>query len=134
MPDFNTSIIEEFRSNGGKVAGPFTGMELLLLTTIGAKSGKVYIHPLAYTMDGDKYVIVASKGGAPTNPDWYHNLLAHPETTIEVGSDKFKVRALKTTGAEREKLFDQHAKQYAGFNDYKAKTTRELPVFELEKI
>lgn len=132
--DYNAPVIEEFRSNQGKVMGPFGGMELLLLTSKGAKTGKSYTRPLAYTKDGDHFVIVASKGGSPTNPDWYHNLVAHPEVTVEVGPDKFQARASKATGHERERLFNQHARQYPQFNDYKAKTTRELPVFVLERL
>jgi deazaflavin-dependent oxidoreductase (nitroreductase family) len=134
MNDFNQKIIDEFRSNKGKVGGMFEGMELLLVTTKGAKSGKEVIFPVAYTKDGDKYVIVASKGGAPENPAWYYNLLANPEVMVEVGTEKFKARAKDTKDAERERLFDQHAKQYPTFNDYKAKTTRIIPVFTLEKI
>jgi len=134
MEDFNKKIIEEFRSNKGIVSGPFDGMTLLLVTTHGAKTGKELVIPVAYTKDGDRFVIVASKGGAPTNPAWYYNLLAHPEVTIEVGTEKFTVRATNVTGDERERLFEQHAKQYPNFNDYKAKTTRTIPVFILEKV
>ena len=134
MADFNAPIIEEFRANGGKVSGMFGGMDLLLLTTTGAKSGKVSTIPVAFTKDGDNFVVVASKGGAPNNPDWYHNLVAHPEVMIEVGTDKVPVRASETKGEERERLFEQHADRYPGFNDYKAKTTRTIPVFILERM
>jgi deazaflavin-dependent oxidoreductase (nitroreductase family) len=134
MVDYNAPIIEEFRANHGKVGGNFGAMELLLLTSTGAKSSKSYTRPLAYTTDGDRLVVVASKGGAPTNPDWYHNLLAHPEVTVEVGDEKFTARAKKTAGKEREHLFNQHAKQYPVFQGYKAKTSRELPVFVLERL
>jgi deazaflavin-dependent oxidoreductase (nitroreductase family) len=134
MADFNAPIIEEFRANGGKVGGMFGGMDLLLLTTTGGKTGKVSTTPVAFTKDGDKFVVVASKGGAPNNPDWYHNLVAHPEVTIEVGTDKVPVRAIETKGEERERLFNQHADRYPGFNDYKAKTTRTIPVFVLERM
>lgn len=130
----NTKIIEEFRSNHGIVGGYFKGATLLLLTTKGAKSGKEFVIPVVYTKDGDHYVIIASKGGAPTNPGWYYNLIAHPEISVEVGDEKFKARAINKTGEERERLFDQHAKQYPNFNDYKAKTTRVIPVFVLERI
>ena len=130
----NSKIIEEFRANQGNVGGYFAGMNLLLMTTHGAKTGKESVIPVAYTKDGDKFVVVASKGGAPTNPGWYYNLLAHPEVIIEVGADKFSARATNVTGKERERLFDQHAKQYPAFNDYKAKTTREIPVLVLERI
>jgi deazaflavin-dependent oxidoreductase (nitroreductase family) len=133
MADFNTPVIEEFRANGGKVGGPFGSMELLLLTTKGSKSGNTTIKPLAYTVDGDNYVVVASKGGAPTNPDWYFNLKSNPEVTVEVGSEKFTGHAKEATGKERDRLFDQHAAKYAAFNDYKAKTTRTLPVFTISR-
>ncbi len=134
MADFNAEIIKEFRDNKGTVGGMFGSMQLLLLTTTGAKSGKSYTNPLAYTMDGDKYVIVASKGGAPTNPDWYHNLVANPTVTVEVGAEKFEATAHQAHGAERQKLFDQHAVAYPTFNDYKAKTNRQLPVFAISRI
>jgi deazaflavin-dependent oxidoreductase (nitroreductase family) len=134
MNDFNQKIIDEFRVNGGKVGGMFSGMELLLVTTKGAKSGKEVVFPVAYTKDGDNYVIVASKGGAPENPAWYYNLLANPEVTVEVGAEKFQARAIDTKDEEREKLFDQHAKEYPQFNEYKAKTSRVIPVLKLEKI
>src|SRR5579862_9568959 len=98
----NSKIIEEFRANNGKVGGYFSGMNLLLMTTKGAKSGKESIIPVAYTKDGKNYVVVASKGGASTNPSWYYNLVSNPEITVEVGKDKFKVRAVDTQGKERE--------------------------------
>lgn len=130
----NTKIIEEFRANHGIVGGFFTGATLLLMKTKGAKSGKESIIPVVYTKDGDNFVVIASKGGAPENPGWYYNLVANPEITVEVGDDTFTVRAINKTGEEREKLFDQQAKLYPNFNDYKAKTTREIPVFILERI
>ena len=134
MEDFNKKIIEEFRANQGKVGGMFAGMNLLLVTTKGAKSGKESIIPVAYTKDGDKFVIVASKGGAPTNPAWYYNLLAYPEVTVKVGTETFKARATDATGDDRDRLFEQHAKAYPQFNEYKAKTTRVIPVLTLERI
>jgi deazaflavin-dependent oxidoreductase (nitroreductase family) len=134
MSDYNSGIIQEFRQNKGKVGGPFAHQNLLLLTVRGAKTGTLYTHPVAYTTDGDHLVIVASKGGAPTNPAWYHNLLAHPDITVEVGGDSFKARATPATGEERERLFNQHAAQYPQFNDYKTKTTREIPVVVLERV
>jgi len=134
VPDYNAPIIEEFHANGGKVSGMFSNMDLLLLTTTGAKSGNTYTRPLAYTTDGDHIVIIASKGGAPNNPDWFHNLVAHPDVTVELGTDKFAARAHRATGQERERLYEQHAQRYPVFNDYKAKTTREIPVFVLERV
>ena len=134
MNEFNQKIITEFRSNNGKVGGMFKDMELLLVTTKGAKSGKEVIIPVVYTKDGDKYVIVASKGGAPENPAWYYNLLAHPEVTVEIGTVTFTARATDVKGDERERLFKRHADHYPQFNEYKEKTTRMIPVFTLEKI
>jgi deazaflavin-dependent oxidoreductase (nitroreductase family) len=134
VADFNTPIVDEFRSNKGKVGNMFSGMDLLLLHTTGAKSGKSYVNPLAYTMDGDNFVIAASKGGADTNPDWYSNLTASPETTIEVGEEKIKVRATEAIGAERDRLYGQHADKYPGFKDYETKTTRVIPVFLLARV
>jgi len=133
MSDFNQAIIEEFRKNAGKVSGRFAQMELLLLTTTGAKSGKERVNPVAYTKDGDRLVIIASKGGAPTNPDWYYNLAANPKVTVEVGSEKFSANAVITQGEERERLYEQQAALYPTFHDYKEKTDREIPVILLER-
>jgi deazaflavin-dependent oxidoreductase (nitroreductase family) len=134
MENMNQRIIDEFRSHKGKVSGYFANSDLLLLTTKGAKTGKHTTTPVVYSKDGDRLVIVASKGGAPTNPAWYHNLLAHPEVTVEVGTEKFKVRAAPVHGHERTRLYDQHANRYASFKDYQARTTRTIPVFVLERI
>ncbi len=134
MENYNQQIIDEFRSHQGKVSGSFAGSDMLLLTTQGAKSGKETTTPLVYSKDNGRYVIVASKGGAPTNPAWYHNLVAHPEVTIEVGTQKLKVRAVPVTGEERTRLYDQHANQYPSFKEYQARTTRTIPVFVLERI
>src|SRR6202046_1371939 len=103
--DFNAKIIEEFHANEGRVGGMFDGMPLLLLHHTGAKSGKSRINPLAYQSDNGRYVIFASKAGAPTNPDWYHNLKAHPNVMIEVGAEKIDVLATEATGGERDRLF-----------------------------
>src|SRR5581483_2079613 len=102
MNDFNAKVIDEFRSNGGVVGGMFEGMPMLLLHHVGAKSGTERVTPLAYYDDDGRYVIFASKAGAPTNPAWYHNLLAHPDVRIEVGNDSLDVVASEATGAERE--------------------------------
>jgi deazaflavin-dependent oxidoreductase (nitroreductase family) len=134
MEDFNKTVIEKFRSNHGKVPGDFEESTILLLTTKGAKSGKEYTSPLVYTMDGDKYVIIASKGGADTNPGWFYNLQANPEVTIEVGADKFKVKAEVTNEETRKRLFDKHAEQYPNFLDYQKGTSRVIPAVLLEKI
>jgi|SRR5579884_685166 len=129
----NSQTVAEFRANRGKVKF-FSHLNLLLVTAKGAKTGKETTFPVAYSKDGERYVIVASKGGSPTNPAWYYNLLANPEVTVEDGQETFKARATNVTGKERDRLFEQHAKQYPQFNDYQAKTSRVIPVFVLEKI
>ena len=130
---FNRQLIEEFRANGGKVGGMFAGAPLLLLTTTGAKSGQQRVAPLAYTTDNGRLVVIASKGGAPTHPDWFHNLRANPEATVEVGTETFPVRATIPEGAERQRLFDQMAGQMPNFAEYQRNTTRKLPVVVLER-
>ncbi len=134
MNDFNQKIIAEFRANGGIVGGPFAGSTILLLTTTGAKSGQPRINPLVYTTDGDKLVIVASKAGAPTNPDWFYNLVANPVVTVERGTEQFQARAIVPEAAERERLFNQAAAHMPGFADYQRNTTRTIPVVVLERI
>src|SRR5512140_2145907 len=103
----NQGIIDEFRANAGKVGGVFAGRTLLLLHTVGAKSARERIIPVAYVKDGDRFVVIASKGGAPTNPDWYYNLLAHPLVKVEVGTDQFEVRAEAAKEPERTRLYDK---------------------------
>jgi len=132
--DFNARIIEEFRANKGVVGGPFAGRNMLLLTTKGAKSGIVRTTPLVYSRDGDRLVIIASKGGAPSHPAWYHNLKAHPEVTVEVGTETFNVRAAEATGTERDRLYQQQAAEMPAFNEYQQKTSRKIPVVVLERI
>jgi deazaflavin-dependent oxidoreductase (nitroreductase family) len=129
--DFNAGIIKEFRANGGKVGGPFEGAPILLLTTTGARSGATRVNPLAYLPDGDRMLIFASKGGAPTNPDWYHNVRAHPDVTVEVGGQTKRMRAVELTGAERDRLFAEQARRMPGFAEYQANTTRVIPVIAL---
>jgi deazaflavin-dependent oxidoreductase (nitroreductase family) len=131
--DFNQALIEEFRANGGKVAGPFAGSPLLLLTTTGAKSGRQYTTPVVFTTDGDRFVIIASKGGAPENPDWYHNLVANPHARIELPDETVEVRATVAEGEERERLYRQQAELMPGFDEYERKTTRRIPVLVLER-
>jgi deazaflavin-dependent oxidoreductase (nitroreductase family) len=131
--EFNRQLIEEYRANGGKVTGIFAGAPLLLLTTTGARSGQPRVAPLAYTMDNGRWVVIASKGGAPTHPDWYHNLRANPEVTVEVGTETFPARATVVEGSERQRLFDQMAVQMPGFGEYQRNTTRKLPVIVLER-
>ena len=133
--DFNRTLIQHLRANGGKSPpGPFEGRDLVILTTKGAKSGAVRESPVVYSRDGDNYVIVASKGGSPTNPSWYHNLLAHPEITVEIGGQKFKAHARVAGDDEYERLYQNHAKNMPAFNDYRKKTTRKIPVVILEKL
>ncbi len=131
---WNEAIIEEFRANEGQVGGRFEGGYLLLLHTTGAKSGQERINPVAYTMDGNRFVIIASKGGAPTNPDWYYNLVANPVVTVEVGTEQFQAQATVPTEPERTRLFDQMASLRPGFAEYQKQTTRILPVVVLTRI
>jgi deazaflavin-dependent oxidoreductase (nitroreductase family) len=130
---FNEKVIAEFRANGGKVGKPFEGMPMILVTMKGAKSGKEYTMPLVYSKDGNRYVIIASMAGAPNNPDWYHNIKAHPEVTLEIGTERFAAKAIITSGEERERLFNAQAAIMPIFNDYRKKTTREIPVIALER-
>jgi deazaflavin-dependent oxidoreductase (nitroreductase family) len=133
MNDFNRAIIDEFRANGGKVGGQFEGAPVLLLTTTGARSGERRTTPVMYLPDGERMVIFASKAGAPTNPAWYHNLLANPAVTVEVGSETVDANAHVTEGEEREELFDRQAALYPRFAEYAQKTTRRIPVIALER-
>jgi deazaflavin-dependent oxidoreductase (nitroreductase family) len=130
--DWNKRIIEEFRANGGKVGGQFAGAPLLLLHTTGAKTGQARVNPMMYLADGNDHVVFASKAGAPTNPDWYHNLVANPRASIEVGDQTFNVVARVAEGETRERLWSRQKELYPGFADYEAKTTRQIPVVILE--
>ena len=132
--DWNKAIIEEFRTNSGKVGGQFAGKPLLLLHTVGAKSGQPRINPVACNMDGDRYVIVASKGGAPTNPDWYYNVVANPLVTVEFGTETFQARATLATEPERTRLYNQMAAERPTFAEYQRKTTRLIPVIILTRV
>jgi F420H(2)-dependent quinone reductase len=125
----NKVVIEEFRANGGRVKG---WAPLILLTTTGAKTGQPRIAPLMQVTDGDRFLAVASKGGAPKHPDWYLNLLAHPEVTVEVGSEKFTATARVLSGDERERAFKRAVEVYPPYGRYQEKTTREIPVIALE--
>jgi deazaflavin-dependent oxidoreductase (nitroreductase family) len=129
--DFNANIIEEFHSNEGRVGGMFEGVPLLLLHHTGAKSGRSRVNPLAYQADDGRYVVFASKGGAPTNPDWYHNLKAQPNVTIEVGTDTIDVVASEASGEERERLFRTQAERVPQFGEYEQQTDRVIPVVVL---
>jgi deazaflavin-dependent oxidoreductase (nitroreductase family) len=134
MSDWNTSIIEEFRANNGTVGGPFEGAQMLLLTTTGAKSGEPRLVPLVYLPDDGKYVVIASKGGAPTNPDWYHNLIANPNATVDLGTEAFEVQATEVYGDERRRLYDAQAKLRPAFAEYEKQTTRTIPVLVLKRV
>ena len=133
MKAFNANIVDEFRSNGGKVGGPFEGATLLLLTTTGAKSGQPRLAPLAYlTIDG-KMFIIGSKAGLDTNPDWVHNLRANPRAHIEVGTDAYDVSSRELPRDERDALFDKVVAAAPGFGEYQSKTSRVIPLFELTR-
>ncbi|MCA9863119.1 MAG: nitroreductase family deazaflavin-dependent oxidoreductase [Thermomicrobiales bacterium] len=131
--DFNQQVIDEFRANDGKVGGMFQGAPMLLLTTKGAKSGQPRVAPLVYSRDGDRYVVIASKGGAPTNPDWYHNIAANPDITVEIGSETFPAHAEIAAEPERTRLFDAHAALMPGFRDYQNNTSRIIPVVTISR-
>ena len=134
MSDWNQKIIEEFRANEGRVGGPFEGAPMILVHHIGARSGTERVTPLVYfPEDGGRMLIVASKAGAPTNPDWYHNLRAHPEVDVEVGTETFPVRVAEVTGPEREEVWDGVVAANPGFGDYQRKTERTIPVLRLER-
>jgi deazaflavin-dependent oxidoreductase (nitroreductase family) len=128
----NREVIEYFRSHGGKASNGTT--PLVLITTKGAKSGKLYTNPLNYTLDGDRVIIIASKGGSDTHPDWYRNLVANPEVTVELGNEKFRAIATTVQGEERERLFNQQAALMPYFADYQKKAKRQIPVVILKRI
>jgi deazaflavin-dependent oxidoreductase (nitroreductase family) len=133
MSDFNASVIEEFRANDGKVGGPFEGGTLLLLHHAGAKTGTARVNPLMYQAVDEGFAVFASKGGAPDNPDWYHNLLANPETEIEVGSESIPVTARVAEEDEREHIWTKQKELWSGFAEYEANTDRVIPVVVLER-
>jgi deazaflavin-dependent oxidoreductase (nitroreductase family) len=132
--DRNRAVIDEFRANGGKVTIHPAGHSLALLTTTGAKSGRQHTTPLAYHRDGDRVIVVASKGGAPEHPAWYHNLRANPTVTVEVGTEKYEARAEVAQGEERDRLYRQQAALFDSFNDYEKRTTRKIPVIILTRV
>jgi deazaflavin-dependent oxidoreductase (nitroreductase family) len=133
MSDFNQAIIDEFRGNGGRVGGAFEGRPLLLLHTTGAKSGLERVTPLVYQAVGEDYAVFASKGGHPTNPDWYHNLVANPDVEIEVGTTLMSVAARVAEGEERELIWSRQKSDSPTFAEYEGKTTRAIPVVILTK-
>jgi len=134
MSDFNKQIIEEFRANDGKVGGYFENSIVLLLHTIGAKSGQERLNPVVTIPDGDRHIIIASKAGADTHPAWYHNLVANPEVTVEVGTEKFAAKAIVTDEPERTELYEKMVAVNPGFDEYRKKTSRVIPVITLERL
>jgi deazaflavin-dependent oxidoreductase (nitroreductase family) len=126
--DWNKQIIDEFHKNHGKVGGQFEGAPILLIHSKGAKSGKPRVNPVMYLKDGDRYLVFSSKGGAPTNPDWYHNLKAHPDVQIEVGDESIDVHADEVKGPEHDRLYAKQAKLYPQFAEYQRNTKRIIPV------
>lgn len=131
MSDWNAKIIEEFRTNQGRVGGNFEGAPMCLLHTTGARSGAERVNPMMYLeLDGRRFVF-ASKAGAATNPDWYHNLVADPSVEVEVGTSTYRATAVPLTGEERDRIYDEQARRYPGFAEYQAKTARVIPVVEL---
>jgi deazaflavin-dependent oxidoreductase (nitroreductase family) len=135
VSDFNQATIDEFRTNDGKVGGYFAGANLLLLHTIGAKSGQPRTNPVVYVTDGDRLVVIASKGGGDSNPDWYYNLLANPTVTVELGTEQFQARATAVTEEpERSRLYAKMVEHRPGFADYEQKTSRKIPAIVLERV
>lgn len=133
MSDYNQRIIEEFRANAGRVGGSWQGRDLLLLTTIGRKSGNAHTTPMAYTRDGDRLLVYASKGGAPKHPDWYLNLVANPEVVVEVGDERYDATAAPLRGGERDREYAAQAERMPTFGEYQAKTARVIPVVALRR-
>jgi deazaflavin-dependent oxidoreductase (nitroreductase family) len=130
----NRQVIDEFRANRGEVlTGRFAGSKLLLLTTRGAKTGQTRVNPMMYVRDGDDYIVFASKRGAPTNPDWYHNLVAHPDVTVEIGPEKYAAHAIVSAGDERTRLWDKSVALHPFLADLQASTSRKLPVVVLRR-
>ena len=129
--NWNQQIIDEFHANGGKVGGPFQGIPLLLLHTTGAKSGQPRTNPVAYYSENGHTFVFASKAGAPTNPDWFHNLVAHPDVTVEIGTEQFPATATVVNEKERDDIYAKQAALHSSFADYEKKTTRKIPVVEL---
>lgn len=131
--DRNPPIIEEFRKNQGQVGGNFSGASMLLLNTVGAKSGQSRTNPLLYLRDGDRWIIFATKAGGPTNPDWYHNLVANADVTVEVGAESFEAIAMVTVGKERDSLYARQANQNPRYAGYEEQTSRKIPVVALTR-
>jgi deazaflavin-dependent oxidoreductase (nitroreductase family) len=133
MHNFNEAIIEEFRANNGVVGGGFAGATVVLLGTTGAKSGQPRLNPLVCLPEDGTLYVFATKGGAPTNPDWYYNLKAHPEVSVEFGDDSYTATAEEVTGDERDRLYAEQATRFPTFGDYEKQTTRKIPVIALRR-
>ncbi|HLL80866.1 MAG TPA: nitroreductase family deazaflavin-dependent oxidoreductase [Ktedonobacteraceae bacterium] len=131
---YNRQLIEEFRANRHKTDGPFKGRPLLLLTTTGAKSGERRTTPMMYVPDGERLLVIASNAGAATHPDWYRNMLAHPQVTVEIGTETFDALATVTEGEERQRLWNRIVELYPFFADHQAKISRQIPVIELSRL
>ncbi len=134
MNDWNKQIIDEFRANAGKVGGPFENTPIVLLHSTGRKSGKTYVNPLAYQQVGDAIAVFGSKGGMPTHPEWYRNVLANPKVSVEVGTDTWDATAREAEGDERRRIWTKQKKEFPGFADYEKATTRQIPVIILERL
>ena len=131
----NRKIIDEFRSNAGVVGGPFDGIPILLLHHRGAKSGMERVNPLAYQqLEGGGVAIFGSKGGAPSHPAWFHNLVANPRARVEIGTETFDVVARVAADEERERIWEKQKRDMPGFADYERNTPREIPVVVLERV
>jgi deazaflavin-dependent oxidoreductase (nitroreductase family) len=132
--DYNQRIIDEFRANSGKVGGEWDGYHLLLLHSTGAKTGQHRVNPVGYRPDGDRFVVLGSNGGAPTHPDWYHNLRANPQVTVEVGNERLDARARVAANDERDRLWREFKKEIPVLADYEQNTSRQIPVVVLERV
>jgi len=132
--DYNQRIIAEFRANGGKLGGEWEGYHLLLLHSTGAKTGRHRVNPVGYRRDGDRFVVLGSNGGAPAHPDWYHNLRANPQVTVQVGHERFAARARVAANDERDRLWGEFKQEIPVLVDYEQKTSRQIPVVVLERV
>ena len=131
--EYNRLTVEEFRANQGKTLGDFEGRPILLLTTIGAKSGEERVTPLIYADYGERLIVTAAAGGQPNHPGWYHNIVSNPQVRVEVGEDDFMVDAIVTGGEDRARIFAERCASSPAFNEYQAKTTREIPIIALTR-
>ncbi len=133
MHDFNQSVIEEFRANHGVVGGGFAGSPVVLLTTSGARTGATRVKPLVALVEGDRLYVFASKGGSPRNPDWYYNLLAHPDVVVEFGDERYDAVAAPVTGSERDRIYAAQVERFPDFGEYEKVASRVIPVVELRR-